>query len=139
MSQENLSRRKFIGLGLGTAAAAVGTGLIQRAANAQNSDPYTDPNMQHGGIQHGSEMLMGMVDPYHINGFDPMQMLVDWDTGKVSTTADGRTLREYEFSAGEHDIEIAPGILFPAWSYNGRVPGPSIRCTEGDHIRVKLS
>ncbi|MBX3066318.1 MAG: multicopper oxidase domain-containing protein [Anaerolineae bacterium] len=97
--------------------------------------PYGDGGM-HGG--HGTEMLVGRVD-HARNGFDPMQMLVDWDYGKVSITEGGRTLREYEISAGENEIEIAPGIFFPAWSYNGRVPGPSIRCAEGDLLRVKFS
>ncbi|MGQ7372535.1 multicopper oxidase domain-containing protein, partial [Streptococcus suis] len=26
--------------------------------------------------------------------------------------------------------------LFPAWTYNGRVPGPTLRVTEGDSIRI---
>ena len=33
-------------------------------------------------------------------------------------------------------IEVAPGIFFPAWTYNGQVPGPTIRATEGDLIRI---
>ena len=36
------------------------------------------------------------------------------------------------------EIEIAPGIFFPAWTYNGRVPGPTIRATEGDRIRIRF-
>jgi FtsP/CotA-like multicopper oxidase with cupredoxin domain len=27
-------------------------------------------------------------------------------------------------------------VRYPAWTYNGRVPGPTIRCTEGDRVRV---
>ena len=38
--------------------------------------------------------------------------------------------------AEDKEIEIAPGIFFPAWTYNGRVPGPTIRVTEGDRVRV---
>ena len=45
-------------------------------------------------------------------------------------------MREYEFVAVDKEIEIAPGIFFPAWTYNGRVPGPTIRCTEGDRLRI---
>ncbi len=136
MSTHNVTRRRFIGLGLGATAGVVGAGLIQQAANAQG--PKTDPYTEHSGHANGAQRMVGTVD-HSRNGFDPMQMLVDWDYGKVSKLPDGRTLREYEFSAGEHEIEIAPGIFFPAWSYNGRVPGPTIRCTEGDRIRVKLS
>jgi FtsP/CotA-like multicopper oxidase with cupredoxin domain len=130
----NVTRRRFLGLGLGATAGVVGAGLMTQAARAQ--EPYSDPHAGHQ-VQHGSEMLVGKVD--HVaNGFDPMQMLVDWDYGTVTKLPDGRTQREYKFEAGEHEIEIAPGLKFPAWSYNGRVPGPTIRCTEGDRIKVNF-
>lgn len=50
--------------------------------------------------------------------------------------ADGRTLRRWKLVAGDLDIEVAPGISFPAWSYNGQVPGPTLRCTEGDRLQI---
>ena len=34
------------------------------------------------------------------------------------------------------DIEIVPGIQFPAWTYNGRIPGPTLRAEQGDRVRV---
>ena len=49
---------------------------------------------------------------------------------------DGTLLREYEIFAVDREIEIAPGIFFPAWTYNGQVPGPTIRATEGDRVRI---
>jgi FtsP/CotA-like multicopper oxidase with cupredoxin domain len=36
----------------------------------------------------------------------------------------------------DKEIEIVPGIKFPAWTFNGRVPGPSLRVTEGDRVRI---
>ena len=136
MSDQGVSRRKFIGLGLGTTAGIVGAGLMSQAANAQG--PNNPPSMDHSGHVNGMEMLVGKVD--HVrNGFDPMRVLVDWDYGKVSTLPSGQTLREYAISAGDQEVEIAPGIFFPAWTYNGRIPGPTIRCTEGDRIRINFS
>jgi FtsP/CotA-like multicopper oxidase with cupredoxin domain len=41
-------------------------------------------------------------------------------------------VREYELVATDREIEIAPGIFYPAWTYNGTVPGPVIRATEDD-------
>ena len=49
---------------------------------------------------------------------------------------DGSKLREYEIFAADREIEIAPGLFFPAWTYNGQVPGPTIRATEGDRVKV---
>jgi FtsP/CotA-like multicopper oxidase with cupredoxin domain len=81
---------------------------------------------------------VGVVD--HVrNGFTPQQLLTDFDGGEVSTDASGRTVREYEFVAVNKEIEVAPGVFFPAWAYNGRVPGPSIRATEGDRIRIRFT
>jgi FtsP/CotA-like multicopper oxidase with cupredoxin domain len=51
--------------------------------------------------------------------------------------APGR-VREYTLTAVDREIEIAPGVFFPAWTYNGTVPGPVLRATEGDLLRVKL-
>ncbi len=48
-------------------------------------------------------------------------------TGKV---------REFNLVAKEARIEIAPGVTVNAITYNGQVPGPLIRVTEGDTVRV---
>ncbi|HUP19945.1 MAG TPA: multicopper oxidase domain-containing protein [Gemmatimonadota bacterium] len=72
-------------------------------------------------------------------GFDPTAFASEFDPGRVSTLPDGRTLREYDFVAQDREIEVAPGVWFPAWTYNGRVPGPTIRCTEGDRLRVRFA
>jgi manganese oxidase len=34
---------------------------------------------------------------------------------------------------------VAQGVTFPAWAYNGTVPGPIIRATEGQLLRVKFT
>ena len=47
-------------------------------------------------------------------------------------------IREYTLTAVDSQIEIAPGVFFPAWTYNGTVPGPVLRATEGDLLRVHL-
>jgi manganese oxidase len=152
MSDQNVSRRRFIGMGIGATAGVVGTGLLANSASAQTPPPATPTpggygHNTHGdmtgmnattGMANGGSVMVGNVD-HAKNGFDPMQVLVDYDFGKVSTLPGGQTLREYEISAGENEIEIAPGVFFPAWSYNGRVPGPTIRATEGDRVRIKFS
>jgi FtsP/CotA-like multicopper oxidase with cupredoxin domain len=52
-------------------------------------------------------------------------------------TAAGR-LREYSLTAVDAELEIAPGVFFPAWTYNGTVPGPVLRASEGDTLRVRF-
>jgi manganese oxidase len=48
-------------------------------------------------------------------------------------------VREYELRAIDKEIEIAPNVFFPAWTYNGTVPGPVIRATEDDLLRVHFT
>ena len=33
---------------------------------------------------------------------------------------------------------MAPGVMFAGWTYNGRVPGPTLRCTEGELLRIRF-
>jgi FtsP/CotA-like multicopper oxidase with cupredoxin domain len=87
---------------------------------------------------HGGLGAVGRVDNAR-NGFDPHAILTDFDGGEVSKDAAGRTVREYEFTATTKEIEVAPGVFFPAWTYNGRVPGPTIRATEGDRVRITFT
>jgi FtsP/CotA-like multicopper oxidase with cupredoxin domain len=87
---------------------------------------------------HGGMGTIGRVNNER-NGFDPHVVLTDFDGGAVSRDSSGRTVREYEFTAVTREIEVAPGVFFPAWTYNGRVPGPTIRATEGDRIRITFT
>ena len=45
-------------------------------------------------------------------------------------------VREFELTAQEVDWELFPGATVKAWAYNGTVPGPELRVTEGDLVRV---
>jgi FtsP/CotA-like multicopper oxidase with cupredoxin domain len=48
-------------------------------------------------------------------------------------------VREYDITAVDRELEIAPGVTFAAWTFNGTVPGPIIRATEGDLLRVRFA
>ena len=47
-------------------------------------------------------------------------------------------VREYALTAVDREIEVAKGVTFPAWTYNGTAPGPVIRATEDDLLRVRF-
>ena len=52
-------------------------------------------------------------------------------------------VRSYELVATEKEIEVAKGVFYPAWAYGlageeATVPGPTIRVTEGQRMRVRL-
>jgi len=123
----------------GVVGALGGAGILNgRQLLAQESDHgshhATQGSATNGVGRHGT---IGRVD-HERNGFDPMEILTDFDEGVVSKDSTGRTVHEYEFTVINKDIEVAPGVFFPAWTYNGRVPGPTIRATEGDRVRITL-
>lgn len=131
---KSISRRDFLkvsGLALFGTAGAVA--INQKGNKEAHSNPASHL-LQHGDIMPGT---VGEVD-HEANGFNPTDILTDFDYGKVSTTPDGRTLREYEIIARNKEVEILPGIKFPAWTYNDRIPGPTLRCTDGDRVRIIL-
>src|SRR4029077_1041411 len=48
-------------------------------------------------------------------------------------------VREYTLVAADRDVEVLKGVTYSAWTYNGTVPGPVIRATEDDLLRVRFS
>nr|MBA2565198.1 multicopper oxidase domain-containing protein [Gemmatimonadota bacterium] len=95
------------------------------------------PRLRHPGDMegHGQLSTVGDVDT---RAFDPLAFLEHFDRGTARTLPDGRTLREWTVVAADREVEIAPGLFFPAWTFNGTVPGPTFRCTEGDLLRFRL-
>ncbi len=133
---KTLSRRNLLQLtGIG---AAAGTGILAaRVPSAASSG--------HSPAAHGH--LMGAVGRVTPGAFNPTDFLRDWNFSSLpaerrakyyreTTRPDGSLFREYELIAIDREIEIAPGVFFPAWTYNGQVPGPTLRATEGDRVRV---
>ncbi|MDX6644482.1 MAG: hypothetical protein QOK40_209 [Miltoncostaeaceae bacterium] len=128
-----ITRRGLLGAAAGAGALAlVGGGA--RLAGAGQTDAGGNGAYGHAGHTAHADTL-GEVD--HVrNGFDPQAMLVDFDGGRTSRLPGGRTLREWTLVAQDREIEVAPGVRYAAWTYNGRVPGPTLRATEGDLMRV---
>ena len=133
------SRRALLVGGLvaaGGAAIVAGTARSQTAPDpiaghdmsAMSADPYAAPMP---GMAHGNMTTLGSVD-HARNGFDPTAMLTDWDTGTTELLPDGRTLRTFEVEAYDKEIEIAPGIFFPAWNLQQPRPRP---CPSGEGRR----
>jgi FtsP/CotA-like multicopper oxidase with cupredoxin domain len=138
---KELSRRSWLqATGLASLAGSLATGVGLRGQNG--AEP--------GGGKHLTAHefhAMGTVGRVSSDGFSPTRFLrtfnfsdlPDADRARFyreTERPDGSKLREYEIFAADREIEIAPGLFFPAWTYNGQVPGPTIRATEGDRIKV---
>ncbi len=69
---------------------------------------------------------------------DPMKYLREFNYGRVSKMHDGTVLHEFTIIAEDKTLEVSPGVFMEAWTYNGTIPGPTIRATEGDLIRINF-
>src|SRR5687768_10356596 len=69
---------------------------------------------------------------------DPMKYLREFNYGKVSTTDNGIRLHEFTIIAQDKNLEVSPGVFMDAWTFNGTIPGPTIRATEGDLVKINF-
>jgi manganese oxidase len=135
-----LTRRSWLHLaGWGSVGGTLAAALRRTAAQAPpGGSPPPRPHESHA---------MGTVGRVAPDIFDPTRFLRTWNFSDLppedratfyrdTLRPDGTRLREYDIHAVDREIEIAPGLFFPAWTYNGQVPGPTIRATEGDHLRI---
>ena len=120
---KRLSRRELLKRG---AWGAAGLTTLSKAADAAE---------RFAGAAH-DPATAGTVGEVTSGSIDPRKFLEDFNYGEVSTRASGQTVREFEITAVDKEIEVAPGVFYPAWTYNGQVPGPTLRVTEGDLVRV---
>ena len=148
MDIKPLNRRSMLRLGAASGAGTLGAAALGAAtlpllgdplggssgrAQAQTEGNPLDPN--HPG--HSLSATVGDVDVARM-GFDPSVLVRTFDYGEATKMADGTTAREWEIAAYDKEIEIAPGVFFPAWTLNGNVPGPTLRATYGDQIRIRF-
>jgi hypothetical protein len=120
----------------------------QSSARAQDgTNNFPDRNIV-GGHTPGYNILEtsgDVLDPISLNVtikdavVDPMKYLREFNYGKVSELPDGTTLREFTLVASDDKVkEISPGVFYNVWMFNGTVPGPTIRATEGDLVRINF-
>ncbi len=51
----------------------------------------------------------------------------------------GRKVKVFEMTVDDVKFEIYPGKTLAGWGFNKSIPGPTIRVTEGDRIRINLT
>ena len=136
-----LSRRRLLAASvpaLGGAAAALHSAVPHSHpwnGEAQASGPAHAGHTTHADGGHANFRDGRTVDN-RANGFDAHSILRDFDWGATTRLPNGRVLREWELFAVDKEIEVVPGVKFAAWTYNGRIPGPTLRCREGDRLRI---
>jgi manganese oxidase len=119
----------------------------QSLAGAQDNNDFSKKNTVGGHIPGYSilETSGDVLDPISLNVtikdavVDPMNYLREFNYGRVSELPNGTTLREFTLVASDDKVkEISPGVFYNVWTFNGTIPGPTLRATEGDLIRINF-
>ncbi len=145
------SRRGFLKRA-GLSSAAVVAGGIGAHKVIPHSHPTAeaaasalhDPNAPANGIGVGGALPGSQVRNLYGHGAEPPAHLPagHLDAVTIPPPFDGRpagTVRDYEFTVTARPLQVANGITYPdAWTYNATAPGPILRATEGDTLRVTV-
>jgi manganese oxidase len=152
------SRRAFLrasALGLavplaGAAVAACGTGDGGAAGAAATNDPQTN---QHGNSTADSNHTGGTMgahpktpqeiraaadamDAHHEAGIKAFPAKTEKMGNQLLQPRMENGVKVYEITASRMQWETEPGKRVEAFAYNEQVPGPQIRVTEGDRVKV---
>lgn len=117
------SRRKLLTVGLaGTGLTTAAIALQRWQQQPSKSAPAKVPPVPGAA-----------VTPWE--GANPLIFLREFDYGTV-TQENGRTVREFRVEARTSTIQLNRSTPFISWNLNGRIPGPTLRATAGDRVRV---
>ena len=69
-----------------------------------------------------------------------VEYLTHFNCGHVSRDESGKTVRQFTLIVDEDQkLPITyEGHIFEGWTFNGTIPGPTIRVTEGDLVRIRV-
>src|SRR5664279_501500 len=136
MSRSNeMERREFLKI-MGAGAGVVGASTLVQTALSQDAAAQSTPEPSPAATVDAA--AVEAMDSHHQQG---VQAFLD-NVGKednfwrkpLDFTMDGTT-KVFNLTVENVAWDTGGGVIFPAMAYNGMVPGPEIRVTEGDNCR----
>jgi manganese oxidase len=121
-------RRLLSPLGIGAVAALATLGLVAYVLFGVGSGPSTaasNGSHQMGGMSTSTSNTSNSTAQY---GNQPAKYVTDSDGAK-----------HFTMTAKQVMWEVTKGHRVLAWTFDGMVPGPQIRVTAGDHVRVTIN
>lgn len=96
-----------------------GAGQVAAAASSSGAAAGANPN--------DAKIDFAAEPPPEFKPYDP-----------TLQPAPGGTVHDIELHAGETELEVAPGVKQQMWTFDGKVPGTTLRGKVGDVFNVKL-
>lgn len=128
-----MDRRNFLKL------AGLGAGSLGVAGFAPEFAP---PDQSHNLSPLPQAETAEEMDALHAQGIQDFLANIgtqpDFWGKDLEFTMDG-DVKVFQINCQEIQWETKPGVTYPAMTYNGVVPGPTIRVTEGDKVRINVT
>ena len=104
------------------------------SVNAQNATNQT---------QQGQSNQTSQQSATYGTGYKYSNYLTDFSYGQVGHSTSNQTERNYTLMISENTLvpittENESGIVFPGWTFNSSIPGPTMRMTEGDLVHITV-
>ncbi|HEX6809802.1 MAG TPA: copper oxidase [Gemmatimonadaceae bacterium] len=134
------SRRTFIRSTAFTALAASTLAACRRASALQSSAKAPATSAPPAAVRPLAPPVSAAdaMDAMHEKGIRAFPAKTEGKGNQLLVPRIDRGVKVFDVTASKIRWEVAPGQLAEAWAYNGQVPGPQIRVTEGDRVRVVL-
>ncbi len=132
-----ITRRDF--LKYASASAGVAAATLALTNSVSSPLPPTKPSATTEYLHDGHPLGVAATSQT-VGGRTPMDFLTDFYTvPKDPVTGE----RIFELDASPRTITVARGVQFPAWTFSApqrdpMVPGPTLRCAEGDKVLLRF-
>jgi FtsP/CotA-like multicopper oxidase with cupredoxin domain len=132
MLEKNLSKLSFVCYLI---ASLTLTGLLSTSSAPVNATPTTEKSIsieEYDKLKNCNANLSKRPTS--------IEYLTYFNCGHVSMNENGQTVREFTLIVDEDQkIPISEdGHVHEGWTFNNTIPGPTIRVTEGDLVRIKI-
>lgn len=158
VSRRNFIEKAFIGVGVVSAGVIAGSaGAVLLDTSSPSSSPAStangaaghDMSAMNGGSSSGGGSSSSStqavdyqtMDAHHKQGIEDFlrNQSTPLTQGKGNTPLQPEVIdgvKVFKLTCEEVDWEVSPGKVVAARGYNGVVPGPILRATEGDRVRI---
>lgn len=133
-----MQRRDFLKL-MGVGAGAVSVGAVAKLGQANAASPARAP-IANPHVQQTEDWQS--MNTHHQEGVEIFLAGIGSDPNfwrpPMEPEMDGN-VKVFNLVCQEVDWDTGAGMTFPAMTYNGMAPGPTIRVTEGDTVRFVVT
>ncbi|HLN61622.1 MAG TPA: copper oxidase [Symbiobacteriaceae bacterium] len=133
-----IHRNKFFSL---TAAAVMLAAALAGCGGAKQAETTADHSADHSTTTASSTtggMSWQEMDKAHAESMKAFPAKTEGKGNQMLEPVMEGNTKVFNLTVSKIKWEVAPGQKVDAYAYNGMIPGPTLRVTEGDHVKINL-